>query len=113
MLISMIEDYIICIILGFGMGITASWAFIKQRIQRRNIGKVIETAFIEKNVLELEVLSTYLDTLISKMKECSDDLNSHIVNARDIELNLSSISELDMIDNIDVPPEINILEKNK
>ena len=94
------------------LGILISWAYNKNMNKKNAMGKIIETAMIENNVLELEVLSTNLIQLVSKIKDSSEELNNQVINARDIELDLKSLFDTEKIKNIDIPLEADILETN-
>lgn len=97
-------------VLGMILGILLTWTFNKKYNKKNALGKIIETALIEENVLELEELSTSLIQLMSKIKDSSEELNTQVVNARDIELNLKSHYDSKKINNIDMPLVVEILE---
>ena len=78
--------------------------------ENKAISKIIDTAMIENNVFELEALSMDLIQLVSKIMDSSEELSSQVVNARDIELNLKSLYDLEKTNNIDVPSEVDVLE---
>ena len=113
MAITILEDYFICTLIGFGFGLLASWVYTKARMEKNSLGQIIETALIERNVYDLEKLSNSLNQLVMKIKECSEELNERILNARDIELELSSIPTLKKnIEDVEYPVNWEILEKN-
>jgi hypothetical protein len=92
------------------LGLILTREYYKNMNEKKAISRIIDTAMIENNVFELEALSIDLIQLVSKIMDSSDELNSQVVNARDIELNLLSIYDLKKIQNIDIPSEVDILE---
>ena len=76
--ITILEDYLLCIFIGFGLGVLASWIYMKARIQRNTIGQVIETALIEQNVNDLETLCHHLNHLVIKIKDSSVELKDKL-----------------------------------
>ena len=97
-------------VLGLILGIFLSWEFYKYMNEKKAISKIIDTAMIENNVFELEALSMDLIQLVSKIMDSSEELSSQVVNVRDIELDLKSLYDLEKINNIDVPSEVDVLE---
>ena len=82
-------------------------------MKKKAISKIIDTAMIENNVFELEALSMDLIQLVSKIMDSSEELSSQVVNARDIELNLNSLYDLEKTENIDIPSEVDVLETDE
>jgi ferritin-like protein len=114
MAITILIDYTLCISLGIGIGVLASWIYHTRKYKTKVIGHIIETAMIERNVLELEVLSKHLNQIVSRIQECNDDLSEKILNMQDIEFSLSSYPELKKsIENLDSFLDPDVLEKNK
>ena len=112
--ITILEDYLLCIFIGFGLGVLASWIYMKARIQRNTIGQVIETALIEQNVNDLETLSHHLNHLVIKIKDSSEELKEQIENARDIEISIPSLQDTKKeLNYLTIPVKIDLLEKNK
>jgi len=97
-------------VLGMILGILFTRMFYINLNKKNALGKIIETALIEENVLELEEFSTSLIQLVSKIKDSSEELNAQIVNARDIELNLKSHYDSKKINDIDMPSVVEILD---
>jgi len=107
-------DYVLCISLGIGIGVIVSWIYHKRKNKTQAIGHIIETAMMERNVLELEILSKYLNQIVSRIQECNEDLSEKLLNMRDIEFSLSSYPELrKSIEDLDILLDIDVLEKNK
>lgn len=100
-------------VLGLILGILLSWAYYQKVNKKSLVGKIIDTAMIEKNIYELEELSIGLIQLISKITDSSEELNRQIYHARDIELNLKSHYDLKRIKNIDSSLEDDIQEINE
>ena len=114
MAITILEDYLICVIIGIVIGVIGSWMYVRTRIRRHNIGQVIEKAIIEKDVIEIEILSRHLSEIVSRLKASTDDLNYRIFSARDIELNLESVPLIrENIRVIQYPVNWDILEENR
>ena len=113
MAITIQVDYILFISLGIGIGLIAFWIYDKRRNKTQVIGHIIETAMMERNVLELEILSKYLNQIVSRIQECNEDLSEKLLNMRDIEFSLSSHPELrKSIEDLGTQLDIDILEKN-
>ena len=67
---------------------------------------------MERNVLELEILSKYLNRIVSMIQECNEDLSDKLFSLRDIEFNLSSYPGLrKSIEDLSTQLDIDILEK--
>lgn len=114
MAITILIDYILCICIGIGIGLIASWIYRKRKNKTQAIGHIIETAMMERNVLELDILSKHLNQIVSRIQECNDDLSEKVLNMRDIEFSLSSYPELrKSIEDLGTQLDIDILEKNK
>ena len=114
MAITILIDYTLCISLGIGIGVLASWIYHKRKNKTKVIGHIIETAMMERNVLELEILSKHLNQIVSRIQECNDDLSEKILNMQDIEFSLSSYPELKKsIEDLDSFLDPDVLEKNK
>jgi ferritin-like protein len=110
----LLVDYILCISLGIGIGVIASWMYYKRKNKTKVIGHIIETAMMERNVLELGILSKHLNQIVSRIQECNDDLSEKLLNMRDIEFSLSSYPELrKSIEDLGTQLDIDVLEKNK
>jgi hypothetical protein len=113
MILEVILDYLTYIAFGFLIGIFISWAFSKQQNKTKHIARVIDAAFIEKNVSELVELTVYLDQVISLIKVSSDELNERVKITRDIEIGLTSLRDKKLnIEELDLKNDIDILEKN-
>lgn len=113
MILEVTMDYFTYISFGILIGIFISWVFNKQRNKTMHIAKVIDAAFIEKNVSELVDLTAYLHQVISLIKVSSDELNERVKITRDIEIGLTSLRDKKLdIDEIDLKNDIDILEKN-
>jgi hypothetical protein len=114
MAITILIDYTLCISLGIGIGVIASWIYSKRKNKTKVIGHIIETAMMERNVLELEILSKHLNQIVSRIQECNDDLIEKILNMQDIEFSLSSYPELrKSIEELGTQLDLDVLEKNK
>jgi ferritin-like protein len=114
MAITILMDYILCISLGIGIGVIVSWVYHKRRNKTEVIGHIIETAMMERNVLELGILSKHLNQIVSRIQECNDDLSEKLLNMRDIEFSISSYPELrKSIEDLGTQLDIDVLEKNK
>ena len=95
------------------LGILLSGVYYKNMNEKNVISKIIDTAMIENKVFELEALSIDLIQLVSKIVDSSEELNSQVVNTRDIELNLKSLDDLEKIKYIDIPSKVDVLETNE
>lgn len=83
-------------------------------MRKKTIGNIIETAMIEKNVIELEILSNYVTQILSRLTQCNDDLKERIHTIRDVELNTTLVSDLvQNIDDFEPPLDLDIREENK
>ena len=100
-------------VLGMILGILLSGVYYKNMNEKNVISKIIDTAMIENKVFELEALSIDLIQLVSKIVDSSEELNSQVVNTRDIELNLKSLDDLEKIKYIDIPSKVDVLETNE
>jgi hypothetical protein len=114
MAITILMDYFLCTCLGIGIGSIASWLYHKRKYQTRAIERVIDTAMMERNVLELDILSKYLNQIVSRIQDCNDELSEKVLNMRDIEFSLSSYPELRRsIEDLGTQLDLDVLEKNK
>jgi ferritin-like protein len=114
MAIPILVDYTLCVCLGIGIGVIASLMYHKRKNKTKAIEHVIDTAIMERNVLELSILSKHLNQIVSRIQECNDDLSEKVFNMRDIEFSLSSYPELrKSIEDFDTQLDIDVLEKNK
>ena len=95
------------------LGILLSRVYYNNMNEKNVISKIIDTAMIENKVFELEALSIDLIQLVSKIVDSSEELNSQVVNTRDIELNLKSLDDLEKIKYIDIPSKVDVLETNE
>ena len=95
MIITILEDYLICTFIGFAAGALVTWFYVRTRMQIRSIGQVIDTALISKNVYELEMMSSQLNQIVSRLKDSSDELTEKILDVRDIELSLASLDDIE------------------
>ena len=111
--ITLLVDYTLCISLGIGIGLIAFWIYYNRKNKTKAIGHIIETTLMERNVLELGILSEHLNQIVSRIQECNDDLSEKVLNMRDIELSLSQFSELKSIEDLDTLLDLDVLEKNK
>ena len=100
-------------VLGLILGIILSREFYKYMNENKAISKIIDTAMIENNVFELEALSMDLIQLVSKIMDSSEELNSQVVNVRDIELDLKSLYDLEKTNNIDSSSDVDVLETDE
>ena len=82
-------------------------------MRKKTIGNIIESAMIEKNVIELEILSNYVTQILSRLTQCNDDLKERIHTIRDVELNATLVSDLVQIDDFEPPLDLDIREENK
>jgi hypothetical protein len=107
MVLEVIENLLLSGIIGFVIGIVAARVYFKTRLQMKNIGQLIEYAMIEKNIRQLEILTTSLNRLIVDLKESSEELGEQIKMANDIEMDVrpkidSDIEELDLVEELQV-----------
>ena len=88
LVLDIIKTYFVGAVIGFIIGIFVARLYFKSSIQRKELGRVIECAMIQKNVSNLELLSNTLNQLVSEIQEESDVLSSQMKLAQDMELNL-------------------------
>ena len=84
----MIKSYFVSAVIGIVIGFFVARLYFKSSIQRKELGRVIECAMIQKNVSKIELLSNTLNQLVSEIQEESEVLSSQIKLAQDMELNL-------------------------
>ncbi|MHA2163536.1 MAG: hypothetical protein ACXABF_14030 [Candidatus Thorarchaeota archaeon] len=107
-------DYIVCTLIGFGAGALVTWLIFRNKKQTRSIGLVIDTAMISKNVYELDMMSSQLNQIVSRLKDSSDEFTEKIFNVRDIELSLTALEDMGKdIEDLGISIELDVLEKNK
>ena len=113
MAITILMDYVLCTCLGIGIGSIASWLYHKRKYKTKAIERVIDTAMMERNVLELDILSKYLNQIVSRIQECNDELSEKVLNMTDIELQIPALAELKSVEDLDTLLDPDVLEKNK
>ena len=64
-------------------------------------------------MIELELLSSHLNELVMRIRDCGEEFKTHLVLARDIEFDLAALVELEKIDDLDALLDMDSLEKNK
>jgi hypothetical protein len=69
---------------------------------------------IEKNINQLDGLTTYLNQVTALLKTSSEELSDRIRITQDIELNIATESTpIPHLDELDLEKSIEVLEKNK
>jgi hypothetical protein len=69
---------------------------------------------ISKNVYELDMMSSQLNQIVSRLKDSSDEFTEKIFNVRDIELSLTALEDMGKdIEDLGISIELDVLEKNK
>jgi len=88
LVLDMIKSYFVSAVIGIVIGFFVARLYFKTSIQRKELGRVIECAMIQKNVSNLELLSNTLNQLVAEIREESEVLSSQMKLAQDVELNL-------------------------
>jgi len=65
-------------VFGLVVGIAITRLQVKLALQKRDIGKLIDLAFIEKNVSQLKSLTSSLNSLVEQISENSLELREQI-----------------------------------
>jgi len=114
MILEIYVDYLLCIVLGIGIGTLITWIYFRSRLKKRDLAQTIDAAMIEKNINQLDGLTTYLNQVTALLKTSSEELSDRIRITQDIELNISrESSPIIGLDELDLEKEIEVLEKNK
>jgi hypothetical protein len=114
MILEIYEDYLLFFVLGSGIGALVSWIYFRSRLKKRNLAQIIDAAMIEKNINQLDGLTTYLNQVTALLKTSSEELSDRIRITQDIELNLAMESNpISVLDDLNLEKEIEVLEKNK
>lgn len=114
MILEIYVDYLLCIVLGIGIGALVTWIYFRSRLKKRNLAQIIDAAMIEKNINQLDGLTTYLNQVTALLKTSSEELSDRIRITQDIELNIVTESTpIPHLDELDLEKEIEVLEKNK
>jgi hypothetical protein len=79
-------------IFGLIVGIVITQLQVKLTLQKRDIGKLIDLAFIEKNISQLKSLTSNLDRLVEQISENGKELREQIKLTEDIEFKFSSLN---------------------
>lgn len=114
MILEIYEDYLLCIALGIGIGALVSWTYFRSRLKKRSLAQIIDAAMIEKNIIQLDGLTTYLNQVTTLLKTSSEELSDRIRITQDIELKIATESSPTLdLDELDLEKGIEVLEKNK
>jgi hypothetical protein len=114
MILEIYVDYLLCIVLGIGIGALVTWIYFRSRLKKRDLAQIIDAAMIEKNINQLDGLTTYLNQVTALLKTSSEELSDRIRITQDIELNIVTESTpIPHLDELDLEKEIEVLEKNK
>jgi len=85
LLLELFEDYLIVGIIGFVVGVVVTRLFFRSKLQRRQLGEVIEWAIVEKTISRLESMTTILNQLVADIKASAEELTERIEIAQDLE----------------------------
>jgi hypothetical protein len=114
MILEIYEDYLLFFVLGIGIGALASWIYFRSRLKKRNLAQIIDAAMIEKNINQLDGLTTYLNQVTALLKTSSEELSDRIRITQDIEFKIATESSPTLdLDELNLEKEIEVLEKNK
>jgi hypothetical protein len=114
MILEIYEDYLLFFVLGIGIGALVTWMYFRSRLKKRNLAEVIDAAMIEKNINQLDGLTTYLNQVTALLKTSSEELSDRIRVTQDIEQNIAAESTPVLnLDELNLEKEIEVLEKNK
>jgi hypothetical protein len=114
MILEIYVDYLLCIVLGIGIGALVTWIYFRSRLKKRNLAEIIDAAMIEKNINQLDGLTTYLNQVTALLKTSSEELSDRIRITQDIELDIATEStSIPHLDELDLEKSIEVLEKNK
>jgi len=78
-------------VFGLVVGIAVTRLQVKLALQKRDIGKLIDLAFIEKNVSQLKSLTSSLNSLVEQISENSLELREQINLTQDIEFKFNNL----------------------
>lgn len=81
-------------VFGLVAGIVITRLQFKLTLQKRDIGMVIDLAFIERNISQLKSLTSNLDKLVEQIGENGVELREQIKLTEDIEFNFGRLKGL-------------------
>jgi hypothetical protein len=94
MVLDLIKGHLPTFVVGLIVGIVVTRLQFRYTLQKRDIGKVIDLAFIERNISQLKSLSSKLDNLVDQIKENGMELREQIKLTEDIEFKFGSLKGL-------------------
>ena len=94
MILELIKEHLPTFVVGLVLGIVITRLRVKLTLQKRDIGMVIDLAFIERNISQLKSLTSNLDTLVDKIRENGVELREQIKLTEDIEFNFGRLKGL-------------------
>jgi len=94
MILEMIRDHLPIFVFGLVVGIVITRLQFKLTLQKRDIGMVIDLAFIERNISQLKSLTSNLDKLVVQIRENGVELREQIKLTEDIEFNFGRLKGL-------------------
>ena len=94
MILEMIRDHLPIFVFGLVAGIVITRLQFKLTLQKRDIGMVIDLAFIERNISQLKSLTSNLDKLVVQIRENGVELREQIKLTEDIEFNFGRLKGL-------------------
>jgi hypothetical protein len=94
MVLELIKDHLPTFVVGLVVGIVITRLQVKLTLQKRDIGMVIDLAFIERNISQLKSLTSSLDRLVEQIRENGVELREQIKLTEDIEFNFGRLKGL-------------------
>jgi predicted transcriptional regulator len=94
MVLELIKSHLPTFVIGLIVGIVVTRLQVKLSLQKRDIGMVIDLAFIERNISQLKSLTSNLDKLVEQIKENGLELREQIKLTEDIEFKFGSLKGL-------------------
>ncbi len=94
MVLELIKDHLPTFVIGLLVGIVITRLQFKLTLQKRDIGLVIDLAFIERNISQLKSLTSNLDKLVEQIRENGAELREQVKLTEDIEFNFGRLKGL-------------------
>jgi hypothetical protein len=91
MVLELIKVHLPTFVFGLVLGILITQLRVKLTLQKRDIGKLIDLAFIERNISQLKSLTSNLDKLVEQISENGVELRQQIKLTEDIEFKFGSL----------------------
>ena len=94
MVLELIKHHLPTFVVGLVVGIVITRLQLKFRLQKRDIGMVIDLGFIENKISQLKYLTSNLDEIVDQIRENGVELREQIKLTEDIEFNVGSLKGL-------------------